>query len=144
MHIWYKIHISETLHVLQIAVRVGLFALCARSLHRPRASYVKLRVAHAPGTTGTFSPPPRLSDLDMHHRTCVLHVPTCVLHVPWYMLGSQTSGFLWSRGRHSRHTRLMCNPQFYVSGKKPTGPCFRKHSYMNSHKSTSWSCSGNI
>ena len=36
---------------------------------------------------GTFSPPPRVSDPDMHHGTCVTHVP-------WCMTGSLTSGFL--------------------------------------------------
>ena len=41
---------------------------------------------------GTFSPPPPVSDSDMHHGTCVTHVP-------WYMLGSLTRGFLWSRRR---------------------------------------------
>ena len=74
----------------------------------------KLQVAHEPGMPGTFSPPPRLSDPDMHHGTCVMHVPWCIP-------GSLTSGFHWSR-RHekrSRHSRRMCNPQFYVSGKRP-------------------------
>ena len=47
---------------------------------------------------GTFSPPPRVSDLDMHH-----------------------GGFLWSRwrGKRSWHSRCMRNPQFCVSGKRP-------------------------
>ena len=40
--------------------------------------------------TGTFYPPPGVSDPDMHHGMCVTHVP-------WYMPGSLTSGFLWSR-----------------------------------------------
>ena len=37
------------------------------------------------------------------------------------MSGSLTIGFLWSwrRGKRSRHSRRMRNPQFYVSGKKP-------------------------
>ena len=50
-----------------------------------------------------------------------LAIPTCITHVPWCMSGSLTSGFLWSRwrGRRSRHSRQMCNPQFYVSGKRP-------------------------
>ena len=41
----------------------------------------------------------------MHHGTCVTHVPCC-------MLGSLTSGFLWSRwwGQRSRHSWCMCNP----------------------------------
>ena len=40
---------------------------------------------------GTFSPPPRVSDPDMHHGTCVTHVP-------WCMSGSLTSVFLWIGG----------------------------------------------
>ena len=31
---------------------------------------LKLRVAHAPGMPGTFSPTARVGDPDMHHRTC--------------------------------------------------------------------------
>ena len=37
--------------------------------HGPLARYVKVRVAHAPGMPGTFSPSPRFSDSDMHHGT---------------------------------------------------------------------------
>ena len=74
----------------------------------------KLRVTHAPGMSGMFSPPPRVSYPDMHHSTCAMHVP-------WCMTGSLTSGFLWRRwrGKRSRHSRRMRNPQFYISGKKP-------------------------
>ena len=74
--------------------------ICHGSLIR----YVKFMVAHAPGMPGTFSQPPRVSDPDMHHGTCVMHVPWCIL-------GSITSGFLWSwwRGKHSRSMR---NAQF--------------------------------
>ena len=36
-----------------------------------------------------FFPPPRVSDPDMHHGTCVTDVP-------WCMPASLTSGFLWS------------------------------------------------
>ena len=53
--------------------------------HGPLTRYVKLRVAHAPGMPGTFSPPLRIRDPDMHHGTCVTHVP-------WYMPGSLTPG----------------------------------------------------
>ena len=76
--------------------------------------YVILRVAHAPGMPGAFSPPPRVSDPDMHHGTCVTHMPGC-------MPGSLTSRFLWSRWRweRSRHSRRMRNPHFCVSGKGP-------------------------
>ena len=58
--------------------------------HGPPARYVNLRVAHAPGIPGTFSPPPRVCNPDMHHGTCVTHVP-------WCMPGLLTSRFLWSR-----------------------------------------------
>ena len=80
----------------------------------PLVRYVKLWVAHAPGMPGTFSPPMRVSDPDMHHSTCVTHVP-------WCMPGSLTCGFLWSRrrGKRSQHSRRMRIPQFYVSGKRP-------------------------
>ena len=78
----------------------------------PFARYVKSRVAHAPGMPGTFSSPPRVSDPDMHHGTCVTHVA-------WYMPESLTSGFLWSRWRrkHSRHSHRTHNPWCYISGK---------------------------
>ena len=62
---------------------------------------------------GTFSPPLRVSDPDMHHGTCATHVP-------WCMPGSLTSGLLWNwwRRKRSRHSRRMRNPQFYVSDKR--------------------------
>ena len=84
------------------------------SSHGPLTRYVKMQVAHAPDMPGTFPPPPRVSDPDMHHGTCVTHVP-------WCMPGSLTSGFLGSRwrGKRSRHSQRMRNPQFYVSGKRP-------------------------
>ena len=60
----------------------------------PLTRYAKLRVAHAPGMTGKFSPPPRVSDPDMHHDTCVTRVP-------WCMPGLLTSGFLCVGGGES-------------------------------------------
>ena len=85
-------------------------------LYGPLARYIKLRVAHAPGMPGTFTPPPRFSDPDMHHGTCVT---TCVTHVSWCM--PLNRGFLWSwwRGKRSRNSRRTRNPQCYVSGKRP-------------------------
>ena len=80
--------------------------------HGPVVRYGKLRVAHAPRMPGTFFPPLCVSDPDMHHGTCVTHMP-------WCMPGGLTSGFLRWRGKHSRHSRRMPNPQFYVSGKRP-------------------------
>ena len=52
---------------------------------------------------------PLVSDPGIHHGTCVTHVP-------WCMSGLQTRG---GRGKRSRHSRRMCNQQFYVSGKRP-------------------------
>ena len=82
--------------------------------HGPLARYVKLRVAHAPEMPGTSSPPPRVSDPDMHRGTCVTRVP-------WCMPRSLTSGFLSSRrrGKRTQLSRRTRNPQFYVSGKRP-------------------------
>ena len=83
-------------------------------INEPLARYVNQRIAHVPGMPGTFSPLLRVSDPDTHHGMCVTHVPPC-------MPGSLTSGFLWSqwRGKRSRHSRRMRNPQFYVSCKRP-------------------------
>ena len=51
-------------------------------LHGPLTRYVKLRVAHAPGMRGAFSPPPPrkklVIDPGIHHDTCVSHVPWCM------------------------------------------------------------------
>ena len=90
--------------------------LYLKSVNGPLTRYAKLRVVHAPGMPGTFSPPPLVSDPDMHHGTCLTHVP-------WCMPGLRTSGFLWNRwrGKRSRHFRRMRNPQFWVSGKRPMG-----------------------
>ena len=56
---------------------------------------------------GSVCPLPRVSDPDMHHGTCVMHVP-------WCMPGSLTRGFLLSRwrGKRSRHSRRLRNPHF--------------------------------
>ena len=87
--------------------------------HGPLDRYAKLRIANAPRMQGKYSPPPRVSDSDEHHGTCMTQVS-------WCMPGSLTSGFLGSRcrGKRSRHmrrkrSRHMRNPQFYVSGKRP-------------------------
>ena len=57
---------------------INLINLRLFSSHGPLARYVKLRVAHAPGMPGTFSPPPRVSDPDIRHVTCVTHVQWCM------------------------------------------------------------------
>ena len=66
------------------------------------------------GNTGNVFPTRRLqkkplvSDLDMHHGTCVTHVP-------WCMSGSLISG---GRGKRSRYSRRMrtCNFSYLARG----------------------------
>ena len=113
---------NKAKHNKTVCIYLGIYCIydpiypipCDRSCHGPLARYVKLQIAHAPGMPGTFTLPLLNSDPDMHHGTCVTHVP-------WCMPGSLTSGFIWSRwrGKRSRHSRHMRNPQFYVSGKRP-------------------------
>ena len=77
---------------------VTLFISClpAEKLHGlsdysgngPLSRYVKLRVAHAPGMLGTFSPPPRVSDPDVSVAGKTLpaspaHAQPTVLHISW-------------------------------------------------------------
>ena len=59
------------------------------------ARHVKSRFAHAPVMSGTFSPPPWVSDPHTHHGTCVTHVS-------WWMPWSLTNVFLWSWWRGKR------------------------------------------
>ena len=94
--------------------RVAQFPHVLAIHNGPLARYVKLRVAHTPGILGTFPQSKRVSDPDMHHSTCMTHLP-------WRMLGSLTSGFIWSRrhGVRSQHFRCMRNPRCYVSAKRP-------------------------
>ena len=93
------------------------YALSNKTLsnfNEPLTRYAKLRVLHAPGMPGMFSPRSGVSDPAMHHGKCVTQVPCC-------MPESLTSTFLWSRcwGKRSRHSLRMRNPQFCVSGKRP-------------------------
>ena len=81
------------------------------SWYGPLVRYVKLRVAHAPGMSVTFSQPPRVSDPDMHHGTCVTHVPWCVP-------GSRYA-FKSIAGKLPQHSRRMRSPQLYISCKRP-------------------------
>ena len=101
-------------------------------VHGPLARYGKLRIAHAPGMPGTFIQPLPVSDPDMHHRTCVMHVP-------WCMPESLTSVFIWRwwQGKCSRHCQRMRNPQFYVSGMRSIGSL--KHPEIASPTVPNWS-----
>ena len=82
--------------------------------HGPLTRYIKLRVPHAPGMPGTFSPPLWVSDPDMHYGTCVMHVP-------WCMPASLTSGFLWClwQGKRAQHSRRMRTRNFTYLARGP-------------------------
>ena len=82
----------------------------------------KLWVTHTPGMPGTFSPQLQVSYPGMQYGTCVTHVPR-------WMLGSLTSGFLWSRwrGKRSQHSGACATGNFayLVSGPLANGICIR-------------------
>ena len=112
----FSVNIVPAVGPMPIVARTSVCTVMAMSGSSPWASYKIRKIAGCVGAgmPGTFSPPPRLSDTDMHHDTCVTHVP-------WCMPGSLTSVFLWSqwRGKRSRHSRRMHKPQFCISGKRP-------------------------
>ena len=70
----------------------------------PLIKYVKLRLAHAPGMPETFSPSLTSKETASWPSRAVMHVG--IANSQW-------------RGKRSRHSRSMRNPQFYVSGKRP-------------------------
>ena len=81
--------------------------------HGPHDRCVKLRVAHAPGMPGTFSPPStsketasersRRASRHVRHARAVMHVG--IANARW-------------REKRSRHSQRMRNLQFCVSGKR--------------------------
>ena len=110
----YRVILSHAMNRLDCEIHIYIHIYLNSNLrwcyfHGPLTRYVTCRIARAPGMPGTFSPPPRVSDPDMSHGTCVTHVP-------WCMPGSITSGFFWSRwrGKRSPHSRRFC-----VTGKRP-------------------------
>ena len=67
-------------HFLSFVIKAcnwDTMALCIIGVlpYGPLTRYVKLWIAQAPGMSGTFYPPLRVSDPDMHDSTCVKHVP---------------------------------------------------------------------
>ena len=76
----------------------------------PLARYVKPWVAHAPGMLGAFSPPLTSKEtVSFLSRHASRHVRHAVIHV-----GIANPR---CRGKSSRYSWRMHNPQFYVSGK---------------------------
>ena len=94
-------------------------------IHWPLTRYAKLWVVHAPGMPGTFSQCHRLqrtaSQRSRHASRHVRHA-RAVMHV-----GIANSRW---RGKCSRHSRRMRNPQFCVSGKKPMDNATSKQSAL--------------
>ena len=78
------------------------------------AVYVKLLVALGPGMAGTFFP---ATDLKEITRSRSRHASRHVRHAR-AALHVGIANPRW-RGRRSRHSRRMPNPQFYVSGERP-------------------------
>ena len=69
-----SICLQRPLGLLRCFVTVGTHGHVHFAANGSLTRYVKWRVAHAPEMPGTFSPPPRVSDPDMHRGTCVTHV----------------------------------------------------------------------
>ena len=75
--------------------------------------YVKLQVAHMPGMPATYSPPPtskETANQRSQHASRHVRDARTVMHVG---ITKQR----W-RGKSSRHSRRMHNPQYHVSGKR--------------------------
>ena len=87
-------------------------------IHVPLTGYVKLRVVHAPGLSGTFSPPPTSKKTASQRSR---HAPWHVRH-PRAVVHTGIANPQW-QGKRSRHFKHMRNPQFYVSGKRPMLSC---------------------
>ena len=86
----------------------------------PLIRYVKLRIAHAPGMPGRFSPPPTSKETTIQrsrHASRYGRYARAVMHV------GIAKPRWWEK--RSRHSRSMRNPQFYVSVKRPIGRCCR-------------------
>ena len=84
------------------------------SEHGPLTRYVTLRVAHAPGVSGTFS----LAAASKGNRQ--LAIPACITARVSHTCRDACRDRLprW-RGKRSRHSWCMRNVQFYISGKRP-------------------------
>ena len=79
----------------------------------PHTRYVKLRVAHAPGMPGTFFPPPILKETASYRSQPASRHVRDARAVMYVGIAN-----LRCRGKRSRHSQRMHNPQFYVSGKR--------------------------
>ena len=110
-------YISKILMLSTILTNFGPDGVIQKWLLRPHGLltwFVKLGVAQTSGIPGTFSPPSTSKETaSSRFRHASRHVrgARVVMHVG---IANQR----W-RGKRSRHSRRMRNPQFYVSGKRP-------------------------
>ena len=124
MHLFQSERLKKMTFIQLIIISWLLLGCCQCKLiysHGPLARYVKLRFEHAPWMPGTFPPPPWFSDPDINHGKCVTHVPYCMPGNRW-------------RGKRSRHSRRMLNPQCYIPGKRPMSPPLKNIIYLCSIK----------
>ena len=126
---WFRIYLcyemTQFMVVSEIAWVLHLYQGVALPRYGPLTRYVKLRVAHGPGMLGTFFPSPTSKETSskrprhpsrhVRHTRVVMHVG--IANPRW-------------RGKRTRHSRRVRNPQFYVLAR---GPLFRWR-----HQSTQW------
>ena len=75
------------------------------TIHGPLSRYVKLRVAHAPGMPGTFSPRPTSKETSRHASRHVRHA-RAVMHVG--------IAYPWSLGKLSRHSCICATAILHI------------------------------
>ena len=103
--------ITNRFDIYSMTICQNLSFICHHTI-RHHTKFVASRVAHAPVMPGTFSPPPTSKETASSR-----HAPRHVRHVRVVMhvgIANQR----W-RGKRSRHSRRMHNPQFCESGKGP-------------------------
>ena len=94
----------------------ALLLISPRSFHGSLTRYIKLLVAHEPEMPGTFPPSPTSKETTSkrsRHASRHARHAHAAMHVG--IVNTQC------RGKYSRQSRRMRNPEFYVSGKRPMG-----------------------
>ena len=108
MHSWIANYLILKLQNLQnhgAVIWAHLKIVMIFSLHGPPIRYVKLRVAHAPGMPGRFSPPPT-SEETAGQRSKRVSGHVCQARARMHA-GIANPRWPWKRSRHSRR---LCNP----------------------------------
>ena len=93
---------------------------------RPLTRYAKLQFAHAPGLSGTFSPPPtptETASLRYRHASRHVRYARALMHVG-------IANPRW-RGKRSQHSQRMCIPRFFIYDKRPIVQSLRRALILN-------------